>query len=560
MSTTIISAWPEAEQSFRRQKSLPARPSLLPFNADQVPVELIAQLPWIAWRLMPRGDRRSKVPIDPRTGRRAHANAVATDFDSAARVLRDGRADGVGVVMVDGAGYVALDLDKCRNLETGEVEPWAAKIVADAKSYSEVSVSGTGVHVFVRGKLPQAGMRAGRVELYQAARFIAITGHQLPGTPDRVALRQGWIDGLIGRHFAGRRSSSARLERGGRLLPAGFSVTAEHDEELVAKALAVSQRFCLLWQGHWQDAGDYPSQSEADLALCQVLDRILDKDVDRIDRQFRRSGLMRSKWDSRRGPEGETYGSQTIDFALQTAFAAPTVLGAGANAGKASEAKPPQATPVLSSVCANSVPTRISSATKTLLRLKIDAPPKDLKRELLALARRLKSTRELAGKPHGRHKVWVRRWWEQNAEHLKQWTWGDVWAGYLVAYGSVRFAAGTGKLDQAFAEAVAGPIPDAALKYEPAGKKPRAAKRMAALRKLVMLCYRLQARAGDGVFFLAVREVAELLGIGQTAAAGYLRQLVIDGVIERTLVGNRADGKASEYRLRNIVAEKAVIP
>ncbi|MGC8485227.1 MAG: helix-turn-helix domain-containing protein, partial [Candidatus Baltobacteraceae bacterium] len=58
------------------------------------------------------------------------------------------------------------------------------------------------------------------------------------------------------------------------------------------------------------DVLTYPSQSEADLALCGKLRFYSRGDAAQIDRLFRRSGLMRAKWDERRGPE--TYGAITI--------------------------------------------------------------------------------------------------------------------------------------------------------------------------------------------------------------------------------------------------------
>jgi hypothetical protein len=67
-----------------------------------------------------------------------------------------------------------------------------------------------------------------------------------------------------------------------------------------------------LWQGTWQ--GRHGSQSEADLAFCNHLAFWTGRDAARMDRLFRESGLMRDKWDTRRG-DG-TYGSQTIATAV----------------------------------------------------------------------------------------------------------------------------------------------------------------------------------------------------------------------------------------------------
>jgi len=56
---------------------------------------------------------------------------------------------------------VGIDLDKCRNPETGELEPEAQEIVRRMDSYTEVSPSGTGVHIYVIGTKPEGRCRRG---------------------------------------------------------------------------------------------------------------------------------------------------------------------------------------------------------------------------------------------------------------------------------------------------------------------------------------------------------------------------------------------------------------
>jgi putative DNA primase/helicase len=62
------------------------------------------------------------------------------------------------------------------------------------------------------------------------------------------------------------------------------------------------------------DDRDYPSPSEADLALCDIL-AFYTQNSAQIDRIFRRSGLLREKWDESRGES--TYGGMTIQKALE---------------------------------------------------------------------------------------------------------------------------------------------------------------------------------------------------------------------------------------------------
>jgi hypothetical protein len=65
-----------------------------------------------------------------------------------------------------------------------------------------------------------------------------------------------------------------------------------------------------LWAGDWRGAG-FSSHSEADLSLCSMLAFWFQKDREEINRQFRRSRLMRDKW------ERDDYRSETLDKAIE---------------------------------------------------------------------------------------------------------------------------------------------------------------------------------------------------------------------------------------------------
>jgi hypothetical protein len=94
------------------------------------------------------------------------------------------------------------------------------------------------------------------------------------------------------------------------------------DEVLLQRALTAKngRLFAALWAGEWQER--YKTQHSADIALCRLL-AFWTQDVERIDRLFRQSGLMRPKWDEGRGEQ--TYGARTILRALKdtTASYAP---------------------------------------------------------------------------------------------------------------------------------------------------------------------------------------------------------------------------------------------
>jgi primase-polymerase (primpol)-like protein len=95
------------------------------------------------------------------------------------------------------AGIVGVDLDNCRDADSEEVAPWAGEIVERLDSYTEISPSGTGLHVLVEGELPAGRNRRGDVEIYDRDRFFTVTGTHLAGTPADVARRQ---DALLAVH------------------------------------------------------------------------------------------------------------------------------------------------------------------------------------------------------------------------------------------------------------------------------------------------------------------------------------------------------------------------
>lgn len=99
-------------------------------------------------------------------------------FSEALESFGSGRYEGIGFVFCSADPYCGIDLDKCRDPETGELTPEAAAIVDQLKGYAEVSPSGTGVHIIVRGKLPE-NRRQGWIEAYSQDRYFTVTGKAL---------------------------------------------------------------------------------------------------------------------------------------------------------------------------------------------------------------------------------------------------------------------------------------------------------------------------------------------------------------------------------------------
>ena len=104
-----------------------------------------------------------------------------------------GPVAGLGPVLTQAAGIACIDLD--RVLDGGTLHPHAAQIVARCASFTEISPSGTGLHIFVRGAVAK-DIKSPRLEVYSTARYIAVTGHHWPGTPPTLRDQQAYLDQL----------------------------------------------------------------------------------------------------------------------------------------------------------------------------------------------------------------------------------------------------------------------------------------------------------------------------------------------------------------------------
>lgn len=282
-----------------------------------VPEELRSRRQWVVWRWVDRGGKRTKQPF---RGDAPATEASATDpgtwcgFDVAAAAASSAPGvAGVGYVFAPDDPYCGIDFDHCLGAD-GELAGWASRWLRDLKCYQEVSPSGTGVKVIVRasvargrktGKLGDDG--SGGCEVYSSARFFTVTGDVYDSEP--IDDRQAIVEALLAQVFPPLAERKAKAGQP-RILP-----LLPDDDALVDRARSAKngEKFRALYdRGDWQS--HYPSRSEADAGLCQMIAFWTGPDPDRIDRIFRRSSLMRSKWDEARGDY--TIGERAIDHAL----------------------------------------------------------------------------------------------------------------------------------------------------------------------------------------------------------------------------------------------------
>lgn len=284
-----------------------------------VPTALRERTQWVCWRTELRDGKETKIPINPTTGQKAKTDDSATwsGFETALEYCREAdRIEGVGFVFSAEDPFVGIDLDDCRDPETGEIDQWAQGILDRVDSYIEISPSGTGIHLIVRGVLPGDRNRRSDIEVYEDFRYFTVTGRPVSGagSSDGVSECQHNLETIYEQHLSGEEAAEPDTEwLSGDYEGPDLEGAPEGDQELIERARRADngQKFDRLWRG---STAGFASHSEADMSLCSMLAFWTQKDPERMDRLFRRSGLMRPKWDEQRGDQ--TYGELTISKAL----------------------------------------------------------------------------------------------------------------------------------------------------------------------------------------------------------------------------------------------------
>ncbi len=282
-------------------------PTTLPIRPDRIPTELAERPQWVCWRWEWTGRTPkpwTKVPINPATGTKASSTNPAT-WGTLAAALEGLRRlpgiAGVGYVFDAADPYVGFDQDGCRDAQTGHVTPEAMALAGRLDSYTEASVSGSGLHTIVRATLPPGGNRKGAIEAYAAGRFFTFTGCTLPGL-DTITDR---ADEVAQWHQETFPPPPARVT------PTPITPTQHLDDRELLEWCRRSPKFCRLYDAG--DLSDYEeNHSRADLGLLDFFVREGVTDPDQLERLLDGSALgQRDKWRTR-----ADYRERTIARAL----------------------------------------------------------------------------------------------------------------------------------------------------------------------------------------------------------------------------------------------------
>ena len=291
---------------------------------EKIPEELKSLPQWVGFFRTPAKDgKTTKKPVNVRTLYGASSTNPETwgTFEQAVNAIgktakvgeSQGKIEGIGFVFAP--PYCGIDLDHVINADTGEINRQALDVISTMDSYTEISPSGTGIHIIYKGEIHKewkckknSGLGNGSdIEMYQQGRYFTVTGNRF--NDKEIESRERHAELIYKAYMQDEEKPKTAVQ------PSKSKPLTMTDKDIMDKAMNSSNgmKFARLFNG---DTSDYDNDdSRADLALCSMLAFWCNKDISMMDRIFRQSKLMREKWDEKHGRD--TYGNITMQKAVE---------------------------------------------------------------------------------------------------------------------------------------------------------------------------------------------------------------------------------------------------
>jgi len=275
---------------------------------------------WVLWTQMERNGKLTKVPTSV-DGQPINflESSNRMPFDKAITDLADSvTATGIAFVFSEDDDLMGIDIDDCLRIDG--LHTSIDDLVRRMDTYTEVSPSGRGLKLFMRGRKPNGRCTttkiegAARIEVFSEKRMFTVTGNHYSGTPRDIRGNQAEIEKACRQYLGG---STQRPVVHHDRHPQPLAELSAEDQQVVERAGASrrGETFRRLFdEGDLR--GNRQDRSSGDQTLCNILADLCGPDGrDQVDRIFRRSALIRGKWDEKRG--STTYGWMTIDSAYR---------------------------------------------------------------------------------------------------------------------------------------------------------------------------------------------------------------------------------------------------
>lgn len=280
---------------------------------EKLPEQLKKDGRFCLWKYEERNGRMTKVPYQT-NGRKASSADKNTFSDFRLAVNAMDGYDGIGMGAFD--DFCMVDIDHC--VFGGKLTQMAEDIVERMDSYTEFSPSGTGVRIVCKasslsydtGRYYINNQKLG-LEIYVAGvtkKFCTLTGNVIRnrGVEERSTEIGEILETYMLRPISKKKNDVQDIPG---------SYLSDDSVVRLASDSRQGEKFKALWNG---EISEGKSHSDADMSLASILAFWCGGDTGQMDRLFRRSGLMRSKWD--RVQSGSTYGALTMEKAVAQAL------------------------------------------------------------------------------------------------------------------------------------------------------------------------------------------------------------------------------------------------
>lgn len=246
---------------------------------NNIPNELRERKQWCLWRYEDVGAAKpTKVPYSI-NGKPANVNDPSTwsTFQDVATRFNIGGYSGIGFIFSEDDPYTFIDLDDAEGDDATLQRQ--IKVYTEFNSYSEISPSGNGLHIIVKGTVA-AGRRRSKIEIYSSQRYATMTGNIYNGH-NQINFCQELLTQLWEQMGSGPVAQNVYH---------GDEKERQSDEEIInmAKLAVNGDKFVKLHDGQWQEL--YGSQSEADFAYIDIIS-FYTQNKAQITRIFRNSAL-----------------------------------------------------------------------------------------------------------------------------------------------------------------------------------------------------------------------------------------------------------------------------
>lgn len=255
-------------------------------NYQNIPAEMRDYKQWVVWRYEESIEGKpTKVPYNAVSNYKAsvtNSNDWAS-FSDAFMAATSGKYDGLGFVLTANDPFVFIDLDTPKDKTAEEfqaIQERQNKIFNSFQSYAELSPSGTGAHIIVKGDIP-SGRKRSSIEIYSKERYMTMTGNIIPGSEPKIREYHELANVLWS-------EMGNKVEY---LMHDGNAPQTKTDAEVIASACNAingEKVIDLARDGDWPKY--YSSQSEADFALIDVI-AFYTQNREQITRIFQQSAL-----------------------------------------------------------------------------------------------------------------------------------------------------------------------------------------------------------------------------------------------------------------------------